>query len=123
MSLPDSFTTGKSVTGMLYNSTSLHEGRHKIETCNPFPLQMPLHSISPVFPLCGFITLAFLYRGHHPVAHVRPFVVVEIDYVPDCRPCILQVFRPFHTIEPFLLYNAVYALGNGVVRRLVVLRH
>ena len=63
------------------------------------------------------------WRQHAHVAPVRPPVVVELDNAFQQSPCLLQAFGAFHPVEPFLLDDAVHALGYGVVRGLVVLGH
>ena len=56
-------------------------------------------------------------------AHVRSPLVVELNKVPDARPCGLQVFVRGLPVELLRLDDSVDPLGNAVVRGLVVLCH
>ena len=60
---------------------------------------------------------------HVPIASVRPFGIVELYDVSHQSSCFFKVMRTFHLIKPLLLDDSVHALRNGIVRRLVVLRH
>ena len=64
-----------------------------------------------------------LCRRFHCNAHVRAFVVVEINNAFYYLPGFLQVLRTFHLIEPFLLNDTVHSFGNGIFRRVPVLCH
>ena len=59
----------------------------------------------------------------HSYAHVRPAVVVEVHDGADELACFPRSTGPFHAVEPLLLDDAVHALGQGIVRGTVVLRH
>lgn len=59
----------------------------------------------------------------HTVAHMRAPVVVEFHDAADELVCLPRSFRTLHAVEPLLLDDAVDALGDGIVRRAVVLRH
>ena len=74
-------------------------------------------------PRRDIITFTLLHRREHAIAHVRTLVVVEVDNAAYDVVGILQILRPFHAIQPFLLYNAVDTFGYSIVCRLVVLRH
>ncbi len=77
-------------------------------------------------PACSRRSIALgphLCGSLHPDAHVRPSVVVEIHDVADEFACLPRALRSLHAIEPFLLDDAVDALGYGIVRRTVVFRH
>ena len=69
------------------------------------------------------MALSFLRGSHHPVAHVRSLVVVEVDNAAYELAGLIQVPRPFHAVQPFLLYYAVDTFRHGVVRGLVILGH
>ena len=56
-------------------------------------------------------------------AHVRPEVVVEMDVTAYYVAGMFQALKMFLAVNPFLLDDAVHPLGDGIVRRLVVLRH
>ena len=59
----------------------------------------------------------------HPDAHVRAAVVVEIHDAANELARLPCALRTLHAIEPLLLDDAVDALGQGIVRGTVVLRH
>lgn len=74
--------------------------------------------------LCNVVRLQpHLCGREHFVAHVWPFVIVEVNDASNDTSCILKVLWPFHVIEPFFLYNAVDSFRNGIVCRLVVFSH
>ena len=60
---------------------------------------------------------------HHPVAHVRPFCVIEPDYVGYELSCLPDVLGALQPVKPFLLYDAVDPFRHRVVGWLVVLCH
>lgn len=60
----------------------------------------------------------------HADAHVRPAVVVDVDEFGNALPGFPKVFKTvLLDIDALCLYSSVYTLCNGVVSRLVVLRH
>ena len=69
------------------------------------------------------VALPFLTWCHHLITHVGTFVVVKVNDITDNSSCILKVFRPFHAVQPFLLYYTIDTFGNGIVGWLVVLCH
>ena len=54
---------------------------------------------------------------------MRASIVVEVHDAADELSCLPRSFRTLHAVEPLLLDDAVDALGDGIVRRAVVLRH
>lgn len=65
-----------------------------------------------------------LFRSLHADAHVRTAGVVEVHELGNLALRVLQVLETagLH-IDALGLYGGVHALCQGVVRRLVVLRH
>ena len=59
----------------------------------------------------------------HRYAHVRPSVVVEVHDGAYELARLPRSLGTLHAVEPLLLDDAVDALGQGVVRGTVVLRH
>ena len=57
-------------------------------------------------------------------AHMRTMIVVEINEAVNLLLGILNVFKAMLlTIDMLSLDSAVYTLGNGIIGRLIVLRH
>ena len=57
-------------------------------------------------------------------AVVRTPTVVKLDEAPDLLQSLLvRLEAPLLTVHALMLDGAVHTLGDGVVRRLVVLRH
>ena len=63
-------------------------------------------------------------RGcEHAIAHMWPFVVIEVYDTADDSPCFLYCLGTFHPVEPLLFDDAVYPLGYGIVCRFIILSH
>ena len=64
-----------------------------------------------------------LCGSSHPDTHVRSSVVIEFHDAADELSCLPRALGTLHAVEPLLLDDAVDALGQGIIRGTVVLRH
>ena len=62
-------------------------------------------------------------RRLHADAGVWTLVVVEANEGGDALACVLQGLEAALAVDDLCLEDAVHTLCNGIVRRLVVLRH
>ena len=56
-------------------------------------------------------------------AHMGPVIVVEVDVSADDVPGMPDVVEVTLSVDTFALDYPVDPFGNGIVRRVVVLRH
>lgn len=69
------------------------------------------------------LTAIYIHRFLVAYAHVRPDVVVEVYFTPDLLQGFLIAPEHGQVIYPLVFEYAVHALGHGIVRGIVALRH